>query len=78
MGIDVRTLAERLKEAYGVVSEHNQIGRDKQKTQYDTNTKLVIFSVEHYVTIKEMAIGPGKSKKCRDMARSLSNNTATF
>jgi hypothetical protein len=59
------TLAERLKEAYKTVEEHNRAGRGKQKVQYDKNTKLVKFSVGDYIYLKEMAIGPGKSKKFR-------------
>jgi transposase InsO family protein len=61
--VRTRTLAERLKEAYEVVRIHNRIGREKQKLQYDKKTKLVTFTVGDYVYIKEMAIGPGKSKK---------------
>jgi transposase InsO family protein len=64
-----RTLAERLKEAYEIVREYNKLGREKQKAQYDKNTKLVIFSVGDYVYIKEMAVRPGKSKKFRDRWR---------
>ena len=39
-----RVLAERLKETYEVVQEHNRIGREKQKFQCNKNTKLVTFS----------------------------------
>jgi transposase InsO family protein len=63
--IHIRTLAERLTEAYKTVEEHNRVGRAKQKIQYDKNTKLVTFSVGDYIYLKEMAIGPGKSKKFR-------------
>ena len=64
-----RVLAERLKEAYEVVQEHNRIGREKQKIQYNKNTKLITFSEGEYVYLKEMAIGAGKSKKFRDRWR---------
>jgi hypothetical protein len=35
----IRVLAERLKEAYEVVMEHNKTGRERQKIQYNKNTK---------------------------------------
>ena len=47
------------------MEEHNKVGRAKQKVQYDKNTKLVTFSVGDYIYLKEMATGPGKSKKFR-------------
>ena len=64
-----RVLAQGLKEAYEVVKERSKIGREKQKIQYNKNTKLVAFSEGEYVYLKEMAIGAGKSKKFRDRWR---------
>jgi len=63
VGSHIKTLAERLKEAYDIVRKQNKIGREKQKIQYDRNTKLVTFSEGDYIYLKEMAVGPGKSKK---------------
>jgi hypothetical protein len=36
-------LADRLKEAYQVVSENNRIGRERQKEYYNIGTKVVTF-----------------------------------
>jgi hypothetical protein len=49
--------------------EHNKIGRERQKIQYNKNTKLVTFSEGEYVYLKEMSVGVGKSKKFRDRWR---------
>jgi hypothetical protein len=65
----IRVLAERLREAYEVVMEHNKTGREKQKIQCNKNTKLVTFSEGEYVYLKEMPVGVGKSKKFRDRWR---------
>jgi hypothetical protein len=65
----VRVPAERLREAYEIVMEHNKIGKERQKTQYNKNTKLVTFSEGEYVYLKEMTVGVGKSKKFRDRWR---------
>ena len=64
----VHVLAERLREAYEVVREHN-IGREKQEIQYNKNSKLVTFSEGDYVYLIEMAVGIGKSKKFRERWR---------
>jgi len=53
----------RLDESFDVVRRQNKIGRMKQKTQYDKNTKLVTFSEEDYIYLKEIAVGVGKSMK---------------
>jgi hypothetical protein len=63
-----RVLADRLRVAYEVVKEHNRIRRQKQKIQYDKNTKLVTVAGD-YIYLKEMAIEVGKSKKFRDRWR---------
>jgi hypothetical protein len=52
-----------LSEAYEVVKRLNKIGREKQKAEYDKNTKFVTHSVGDYVYLKEMAVSAGKSKK---------------
>ena len=44
-----RVLAERPREAYEVVRQHNKIGRGKQKIQYNRDTKLLTLSEEEYV-----------------------------
>jgi hypothetical protein len=69
VGSHIKTLAERLKEAYDIVRRENKIGREKQKLQYDRNTKLVTFSEGDYLYLKEMAVGAGKSKKFRSRWR---------
>jgi hypothetical protein len=51
----IQTLAGKLSEAYEVVRKLNKIGREKQKTHYDQNTKFVTFSVGDYVYLKETA-----------------------
>jgi hypothetical protein len=43
VGDHTRVLAERLREAYEVVKEHNKLGR-QQKIQYDKNNSLVKFA----------------------------------
>ena len=69
VGSHIKILAERLKEAYDIVREQNKIGREKQKIRYDKNTKLKTFSEGDYIYLKEMAVGPGKSKKFRSRWR---------
>jgi hypothetical protein len=58
--IDV--LANKLGEAYEVVTKLNKISREKQKVYYDRNTNLRTFSESDYVYLKEMTVGLGKSK----------------
>jgi len=58
-----------LEEAYDIVRVQNKIGREKQKIQYNKNIKLITFSEEDYIYLKEMAVGPGKSKKFRSRWR---------
>jgi len=58
-----------LAEASKVVLDHNKICREKQRILYDNNTKLITFSEEDYMNIKEIAIGVRKSKKFRDRWR---------
>ncbi|KDR10042.1 hypothetical protein L798_00308 [Zootermopsis nevadensis] len=53
----IDTLADRLKEAYDVVRENNQIGREKQRKQYDKGTKLVTFQPGEMVYLKQMNKG---------------------
>jgi hypothetical protein len=64
----IQTLAGKLSDAYDVVRKLNKIGRE-QKAYYDRDTKLVTFSVEDYVYLKEMAVGVGKSRKFRNSWR---------
>jgi len=65
----IQTLAGKLNKAYEVVTRLNKSSRAKQKAYYDRNTKLVTFSVGDYVYLKEMAVGPGESKKFRTRLR---------
>jgi hypothetical protein len=65
----IKTLAERLGEAFDVVRRQNKICRVRQKIQYDKNTKLVTFSEGDYIYLKEMTVGVGKSKKFRNRWR---------
>jgi hypothetical protein len=55
----VETLADRLKEAFRVVRENNQLGRDRQKTRYDHGTKLTVFQPGERIYLREMV----KSKR---------------
>jgi predicted transcriptional regulator len=63
VGGHINALADKLGEAYEVVTRLNKISREKQKARYDKNTKLVTFSEGDNVYLKEMTIGVGKSKK---------------
>jgi hypothetical protein len=65
VGHHIETLASKLNEAYEVVMKSNKISREKQKVQYDKNTKLRTFVEGDYVYLKEMTVGVGKSKKFR-------------
>jgi hypothetical protein len=49
VGSHIKILTERLDEAFDVVQRQNKIGREKQKIQYDKNTKLVTFSEGDYI-----------------------------
>jgi transposase InsO family protein len=50
----IDTLADRLKEAYRITRENNNLGRRRQKAQYDKGTKLITFQPGDEVYLREM------------------------
>jgi hypothetical protein len=65
VGHHIETLASKLNEAYEVVMKSNKISREKQKVQYDKNTKLRTFAEGDYVYLKEITVGKNKKFRIR-------------
>jgi hypothetical protein len=61
----IDTLADRLEEAYRVARENTQVGRERQKEQYDNGTKLTTFQPGEAVYLRGMVKGKRGCPKFR-------------
>jgi hypothetical protein len=61
----IDTMADRLVEACRVARENNQVGRERQKEQYDKGTKLTNFQPGDVVYLRELIKGKRGCRKFR-------------